>query len=209
MDHSSQLRYIRASFYKNFEPDYLKLREMSKTKRIVSEEFTKERTGIYFTGWKPCSQSKRVDIIIMKSSKKYHSITAYPGRASLGSDGLRSTTGYFSKGTKRSAIALATFSRENILHEFGHLTGLRHEHIHPEAKTDLNCLKLGKRIIKPRKQQRKSKSRDQVLATTLIFSEYDSESIMNYCYIEKLRNEKRSQASLSEEDLRTLRHIYN
>ena len=57
------------------------------------------------------------------------------------------------------------------LHEFGHVAGLRHEHIRPEAKTDFNCQFMSSFKID-----------ETILDTAENYEEYDPNSIMNYCW---------------------------
>jgi hypothetical protein len=59
------------------------------------------------------------------------------------------------------------------LHEFGHTLGLMHEHIHPDSPQaeSQTCSDLGDRI--------------NAHQSSFYFSQYDHESIMNYCFSEE------------------------
>jgi hypothetical protein len=66
------------------------------------------------------------------------------------------------------------------VHEFGHLSGLRHEHLRPEARQDPNCSDLiarGKLLSPP----------EPVFETTTASGPYDPNSIMNYCWRSQLK----------------------
>lgn len=125
------------------------------------------------------------------------------GQGSLGQNGVREEytdihgvdgAGYRSKNTqKKSYVFLKRWEYSmtrvqplerllyNALHEFGHLAGLRHEHIRPEAQDDPYCALTGTDLrttehLVPR-------------LTAETFSTYDPYSIMNYCYLHLLEYE--------------------
>jgi hypothetical protein len=96
------------------------------------------------------------------------------------------TEGYFSRDLQRSTMYLMfrplfrIFSEHfksneelqmTALHEFGHVAGLRHEHIHSDAKADPNCFNLGT-----------FKITEQIEDTATQYETYDPNSIMNYCW---------------------------
>jgi hypothetical protein len=60
------------------------------------------------------------------------------------------------------------------LHEFGHVAGLRHEHIRSEAKQDPNC----KHLQKPKPDA----VLEEIMTTAVSVTEYDPNSVMNYCW---------------------------
>ncbi len=66
--------------------------------------------------------------------------------------------------------------QSTALHEFGHVAGLRHEHIRPEAMDDPNCRYMGKDFVVEEKPY----------DTTRYIGEYDPNSIMNYCWLATL-----------------------
>lgn len=64
------------------------------------------------------------------------------------------------------------------LHEFGHASGLRHEHARKEAKGDLNCyLQI---------MGSKEGIKETTDYTTVAYSAYDPNSIMNYCWMDMM-----------------------
>jgi hypothetical protein len=66
--------------------------------------------------------------------------------------------------------------QSTALHEFGHVAGLRHEHIHPEAANDPNCKVMGMDF----------NVTEKTYDSTQIVGEYDPNSIMNYCWLATL-----------------------
>lgn len=67
-------------------------------------------------------------------------------------------------------IAKPSYYSALAAHEFGHLIGLRHEDIHPDAAKDPQC--NGKAAEEPLSEQTK-------------IEKYDPNSIMNRCYLNK------------------------
>jgi hypothetical protein len=63
--------------------------------------------------------------------------------------------------------------QNTALHEFGHVAGMRHEHIRPEASEDANCKHMGVNFHVTEKPY----------DTTKMLGMYDPNSIMNYCWL--------------------------
>jgi hypothetical protein len=63
--------------------------------------------------------------------------------------------------------------QSTALHEFGHVAGMRHEHIRPEAMEDPNCKHMGSNFTVSEK----------AYDTTRFVGDYDPNSIMNYCWL--------------------------
>lgn len=165
-------------------------------KALVNKEFTKEKTGLEFVGWTECSATLDPDVTFFKINDPF---ARYAGKATIGESGfsvsevfqgkLRST--YQKKkasvrnyhvintdGIGYPALPYAPDLRLVFLHEIGHTSGLRHEHIDPQAKSSLffpasdqNCVKTG------------ISSSEIPGDSTRQFGVYDSNSVMNYCYI--------------------------
>lgn len=120
------------------------------------------------------------------------------GLASIGQSGIReeftnahgvSGSGYRKKDLKKKSYvflrlpdySLTQISAEetlalNALHEFGHLAGLRHEHLRPEAKNDPHCVLADTNLS--------TREHLSPLLTAKSFGVYDPQSIMNYCYLD-------------------------
>jgi hypothetical protein len=157
----------------------LNFEEYQAVKNIIEENFKAENTGISFYGWNEC-QNDQADVYITTSQKQQPFI----GFGSIG-DGSHFTNVDVDLSTKhkeKSFVYLSRISQSKIqnklkalqmfaLHEFGHVAGLRHEHIRDEAKNDPNCLLSG------------AHTKEKKDLYTVELNEYDPNSIMNYCYI--------------------------
>ena len=160
----------------------------AKVQEIVSAEYTKERTGIHFIGWKSCQEMEQYDLVIITADTYAPEIfeddfffNYLLGQAVIGriDNWLTSSNMpedkksyvYLNLDTQGLAPLVSVFDGvlSTALHEFGHVAGLRHEQIRLEAQVDPICTKfsLGE---KPNKDTR-------------FFSVYDPTSIMNYCFL--------------------------
>ncbi len=218
-DQEDQLAQTRINSIKmakskfEFVPKELSKREKAKVQQAVERNFSPSRTGIHFVGWKDCSQTQAPDLIVMEAKSKIpiFSRPSFNGRAVIGEEGLftideeASSTGFFGKSGLISNIALYTQNSGTVVHEFGHVAGLRHEHINSDAKEDELChtRQVTLNFKKPNELETPHDS-------TLIFTEYDRESIMSYCWLQTRRKylDKHDGVILSEKDQETLRHFY-
>lgn len=177
--------------------------------RTIETEFSKERTSITFSGWKDCADTPSPDAIVSKAKiTKFLGIEVagptFRGESSIGNDGddlkaYQGTTG------KRPLIILMDYTPVIIAHEFGHLAGLRHEHIHPQASHDQRCLRLFK--LSPKSYGSYfEKIGDKFYGSTKVVTKYDPDSIMNDCAIQRLRTPRTEL--LSELDQKTLKEEY-
>jgi len=96
---------------------------------------------------------------------------------------------------KKSFVILTDEREFTAVHEFGHASGLRHEHAHPWAPYSLKCLYYaGFKDLKNLSEgkPRRSFLREDVGNTAEIMTMFDSSSVMNYChgftYIDKKGN---------------------
>ncbi len=203
----SHLRKVHSSVnYISDEPfdfQYFDQNLKQVVKETVKKEYTVSKTGIEFVGWKNCNANPIEDVIIFthtldyKSSKNGETLGMatmgesgdFERRFSMLEGGYYGDPGFFNKGRGKSFIFL-TYRPEKYnelrlsslkslklttLHEFGHLSGLRHEHARFEGAFDPNCLSSGTR------------TRETLNVTTVLTSTYDSNSIMNYCWMRVLR----------------------
>jgi len=164
----------------------------------VQSEYTKEQTGIHFTGWKTCQADDLSDVVILIGSKGEVGITSQ-GQASLGRADSEDI-GKIRETDKKAFVFIdvgmwetdTQWSREDYikfitLHEFGHIAGLRHEHI---------------RVIEGEKWN-----------DSLFFSKYDSHSVMNYIFMGELEENglvitDGKRIGLSPLDVHGLRCLY-
>jgi len=173
-----------------------------KNKSIISSSvqsgYTKELTGIHFTGWKTCQTDDGSDVVILIGSNGEVGTTSQ-GQASLGradADDIQKIRGT----DKRAFVFLdvgmwepdTNWIRDDYikfmaLHEFGHIAGLRHEHI---------------RAIEGEEWH-----------DPLFFSVYDRRSVMNYIFMGELEENGLAitvgkKIELSPLDVHGLRCLY-
>lgn len=140
---------------------------------LIQAEFTLEKTGISFSGWQSCKGLKSYDLIIITSNLQ---LGLFDGEATIGREDDEDSS--VKKKTLKNFVYLNLYERERLsistrelvlmtaLHEFGHVAGLKHEHI--RYTETHGCLIM-----------RESRAKN-----TDFFSAYDPSSIMNYCYTE-------------------------
>lgn len=148
-----------------------------KIQALIQTEFTLNKTGITFTGWSSCRDTKDYDLILLTGDTTARSYTNFLGLATIGRgdivaydlmDKTKKSFIYIDlHHQKPSAVTATELTLIVTLHEFGHAAGLRHEHIR------------GKDCSHFEKQH----------ANTSFFSVYDSSSIMNYCFLDFIENE--------------------
>lgn len=195
-----------------FVPKELSRREKKKVAETVLKNFSAERTGIYFTGWKDCSDTEEYDLIVMEAKGLVPFITrpSFNGRAVIGEDGSlarneEGAIGFYEKSGAMPYVALTVQKAGTVVHEFGHVAGLRHEHIHQDAFADENCSHpfLPLDFTKPETIEKPHDS-------TLIYTSYDPQSIMNYCWMIPRRSQldREKGVILSQKDIETLSQFY-
>lgn len=170
---------------------------------IITSEYNHSDLGVSFVGWQACDNSVRSDVVLTMAldpsrsvqellSRPYTVADLMDGLSSVGESGIfDEREGFLNKDSNKPAFVYLKewkFRKAILppmdhlklfaLHEFGHIAGLRHEHIRSEAKRDPHCSKDTLTY------------RDQRSSSTSYFSAYDPNSIMNYCYINNLIEEK-------------------
>jgi hypothetical protein len=161
----------------------------TKIKKWVNEEFNVSRTGIHFVGWKNCSDAPFARVIMF-----YNRNSAILNKLNGGLEGVThkigpafSTIDGYSEAFNGVAISKSGLNKGVVVHEFGHISGLAHEHNHPDAaKNGRGCV-----YISP------------VFVQSLEYESYDANSVMSYCTIKKDKH-----AGLSSRDVALLRKLY-
>ncbi len=230
-DDNSQLAHTILETKKNtkenfdFSPKKLRKSQKQAVYDVISKEFSASRTGIYFTGFQDCSKVRNPDVIVMRAASKIILLDtpSFRGRAVIGEAGVFQTytefnpktgaseyvmdkdgtfhEGFFEKSGKTAFVALRTTNYGTIVHEFGHVAGLRHEHIREEAANDKNCGDF--RVVWPTKEK--------LYDTAQMETNYDAKSIMNYCYLQSRSGrvfEENVGNILSAGDIQTLKAHY-
>lgn len=168
---------------------------------LVVENFTPEDTKAVFIGWQDCSQIKDFDLIIIKA-EAVSPLTeeSFMGMAPIGQAGIRMPDGKVLRSHYlKSYLVVSKLDPMTIVHELGHVLGLRHEHIHPDTVKDTRCTNKGTTQFE----------RSSPAPTAVVLTQYDAESIMNYCVTQDpKRNKKSGWKFLSELDKQTLRTLY-
>ena len=200
-----------------FMPEFFDSSEKATIRRMVNLNYTYVNTGIHFIGWKNCSRSPEADVVIMKAGKIprrfwFGKKPKFLGQSTIGQNGFLGEDGGFRKGPKnfKSTVLLSVMHPMTIVHEFGHLAGLRHEHIRPEAKIDSSC------YYRERRMFGEGKIRSYIIPepigpTAVLYSRYDSKSIMSYCIINNpgFNRNLTTYDLLSTEDKETLKFYYD
>lgn len=170
-----------------------KEKNKEKVKNWVNEEYTNERTGIHFTGFLDCDETPNAQVVI------FHNKNSKVGTFLLGGiHGLALVGPYYGSvegypaASAFVSISSSGVDKGTVIHEFGHSAGLHHEHIHYDA-------------YKAEKGKCDSVSLENKFTTQWNFTEYDSESVMNYC---RLHRAGGSKVGLSPKDVQLLRKLY-
>ncbi len=163
---------------------------------LVTKEFTKIKTGLEFVGWKKCTKTINPDVVFIKVNDVH---TPYIGQATLGESGIRVSetfsgkleTHYVkSKSKVRNSLVInirkigtRSLSYDQhlslvFLHELGHTAGLRHEFIDPETTSTLS-----ENLEDPNCLINDIYFREPLYVSTRKFGVYDTNSVMNFCYL--------------------------
>lgn len=166
-----------------------------KIKQLINIHFSKEVTGIHFTGWETCVPMDKSVKLFYFQDLKFTSVSTYNfvskflslltgnylGVASIGNGAFADLEMNTPGKNGSQAVILKTLNPGTILHEFGHLSGLRHEHTKADVLHGETCHQF-KTIIS---DSFKFPSEEKNGAVTLTVA--DDFSIMNYCYFKLWR----------------------
>ncbi len=178
--------------------------ERKLVQNAVQREYTSDRTGIHFEGWNEWSPVNRCDALVFGVFTE-GSVTG--GDATIGYRGDRNAEGFYATTLLGSGLPFV-FLRLNhqdetaqlttlALHEFGHLSGLRHE-IRPMVHGP------EQRVVLP---PLPACATEALGSSATRVTEFDNESIMNRCGAFKNQFQE-GRDRLSELDVRTLRGFY-
>jgi len=173
---------ITENLQKKYKSDQFILPDLYLKKLIqdtVSVEFTPDETGIYFTDWENChGDDWDLMILVGKTSSPGTNGFALLGQGALITESLinmrpidldqRKSYVFFDKDFIKKS---SNYVKKTILHEFGHVAGLRHEHDRKEAKKDPICRELY------------ITTTEIAFPGTTFYGDYDPSSIMNYCFL--------------------------
>lgn len=210
----------------------------TKVKSWINNEYKKEITGVFFSGFEDCSSELKNEVVAIYISSD--SITNVPanmkhhGMASIANNGHldfsinKKAYAYFlhpklvklDMGTSYSVEEIELIFKQNVIHEFGHLAGLLHEHDREEIGNDHSCKKIvgeetfmnfvQSTIYNPLislNEYSTYKKDDYIPAVKM--TSYDESSVMNYCMIKKFRNNpKHVHSGLSLKDRNALKFMY-
>ena len=175
----------------------LKVKNWSKKNKAnvqkwVMEEYSVERTGIHFTGFLDCQESPYSDVIIFYNKNSRVGTFLLGGTHGLAVMGPHPgiVKGY-SAASGFVSISSSGMDKGTVIHEFGHTAGLQHEHLHHDAYK----IEKGKCPAVKGPQ----------FSTYFRYTEYDPESVMNYC---RIHGKGGSKAGLSKNDVGLLRQLY-
>lgn len=193
-------------------PGILKDKEKAFISKQIENSFSKETTGINFSKVSSCSHA---DLVILKNVKmRLGGGKKHYGQASIGEAGrissrgasfFKKKKGFFDKKGSKAYVSLATVDKTTLIHELGHIAGLRHEHAREEALSDDGC------AGETAPSQGRSSLFEGLYITTDISNYYDPNSFMNYCYVNWNRKEINAGKLpiLSNQDKKELKKIYS
>ncbi len=164
-----------------------------KVRQWVGEEFSEERTGIHFSGFLNCDETPDADVIIFHNKNSKFGTFLFGGLHGLAALGpsIGSVEGYPAASAFVS-ISSSGMDKGTVIHEFGHSAGLHHEHIHPDAyKFERGCASVEK---------------NQIADYRYTYEEFDIDSVMSYC---RLQRRGGTKAGLSKKDVELLKKLYN
>ncbi len=222
---------------KNFGPWSQDLKE--KVKSWINEAYSTEKTGVHFVGWGNCRDKiQGSDVAIYVSSKEDRNISEtmrMTGQASIGMNGhldqktSKKAFAYFLhpeilqsefKKYESKMINFELYYKGTVIHEFGHLAGLEHEHSREEIEKDENCRKIvdeySFRTYITSAFYNYTISLDEFYkdyqntypVPAVKVTEYDPVSLMNYCTLQSIKVGQTKKAELSADDIKTLKFLY-
>lgn len=184
----------------------------------IKNEFSIELTGIEFTGFDFCDKNTKSDVVIIGSAKVRKGKRSALAHSTVGKTKTGVRYMIFVVNKNKTEEVYKDLPETNtrfgyyVVHEAGHILGMKHEHEMGAALADPNCQKIYKDKGKPQKTNHLIDGGlfgDIQSATYKNYGGYDSESVMNYCFV-KQRDLRSSRSTfLSPIDQEALRSVYN
>lgn len=141
------------------------------------------KTGNEFIDFSDCDATTEAEVVV--SLVRFRN-----GLQAYASDDLEFITDLKQQAPRMHvAISVGAVKKSTVVHEFGHVLGLGHEHERAEAPHDKACDGLNPSHLEPQ--------------LILPRGYYDNNSVMNYCYLLRHTN-----AGLSPGDIAALEHLY-
>ncbi|MBS1962607.1 MAG: hypothetical protein JST04_10350 [Bdellovibrionales bacterium] len=181
-------------------------------RRVVESAYRTSTTHIRFVGWQNCPtpfETSDVDVILLgfpvsKEISKRFDYSFPSGRASVGLSNWEGTALENSSLRPFVFLDLGEFESEpgyvqndfdfTVLHEFGHVLGLRHEHLSPRFAGDPFC----------RHSSHPPHNTEKSWPHTASVGPYDPFSIMSYCLGDWMYEQHSDEFTLTETDREAL-----
>lgn len=159
----------------------------------LEHEYTSQRTGIHFTDFADCRPGVAVDVVAFLGGAVGPHEWKGQAVASIGPD-FGPVPGP-TPGRAYVWLREETLAKTTVVHEFGHVARLEHEHKRPESEDDDCPIRW-----------RPSRLLD---ADEIAFGTYDPESVMNYCHVmPDWPGQILPDVALSHGDMALLRYLY-
>ncbi len=182
--------------------------EKNTIRETLQENFTAADTGIEFVGFHDCS-TKGADVHIAKfeyeGALPSNAWVRFIGENGIaycpsGAEDCQSDELFYDRANWQEQQYIAIRFEDSsdrkvsnlerlkiiLLHEMGHVAGLRHEHIRKESLNDRNCDPWKSVLFK------------ESLHYTSVFGDYDPNSVMSYCYLLQLMHDSGLEFETSE-----------
>nr|BFD62906.1 hypothetical protein BdHM001_15870 [Bdellovibrio sp. HM001] len=162
-----------------------KAEDKAQVRRWVEDEFTPARTGIHFVGFHDCVPGEKDNVIInFRPKNVLRWLEGTRGSATIGYQLFRVSKD-FPNVAGNIHFFVGGLRKSTVIHEFGHIAGLYHEHDHPHSTCSIGGEK------------------QEGLKWGFGYTEYDPNSVMSYCV-----SRGSDDRGLSAGDLFTLKLMY-
>lgn len=163
--------------------------QMDLIQKALESEYTLERTGYAFVGFQRCQKNEKMDVVILRKPTTSPYAFKAAATATVGVQGIPPVKDY-SHARGLVVFTSSGLNKTAIVHEFGHVIGLKHEHEHPEAynEAQTRCRFYNKK---------------NVINDNFIYTKFDEGSVMNYC-----TNLADKNSGLSLGDIEVIQALY-